>query len=194
MSLAGRGYAVVGIDLSQSMLEVMLGNAEKMGETGRRIGAVRANLVDLNAIADNAADHAVCMFSTLGMIQGRVNRRKMLSHAARIVRDGGCFVVHVHHRWAALREPRGLRALARSQIRSVTHRGYEFGDATYAYRGIDNMFMHRFSKRELVCDLKATGWTIERVDAISIDGSQVLDEGLFNAFRTGGFIAIARQS
>ena len=35
------------------------------------------------------------------------------------------------------------------------------------------MFMHRFSKRELKQDLRATGWTLGRIDPISIDGSQI---------------------
>ncbi len=106
LPLADRGYTVVGIDLSQAMLEVM------SGKTVTGAGCVlplRANLVQLDCLADHSADHAVCLFSTLGMIQGRQHRRQMLRHVARVVRPGGNFLVHVHHRWAAVREHRGTR-------------------------------------------------------------------------------------
>tara|TARA_R110002049_G_scaffold4601_5_gene32081 strand:+ start:122772 stop:123392 length:621 start_codon:yes stop_codon:yes gene_type:complete len=190
VELSARGYAVVGVDLSQSMLE----NLAQKSAHRLPIATVRANLVELDCFADNSFDHAVCMFSTLGMIQGRQHRRQMLSHVCRMVVSGGHFVVHVHHRWAALGEHGGTRQLARSWWRSLRSPEHEFGDATYGYRGIADMFMHRFSRKELLSDLRATGWSIERIDYLSQDGSQVTQWPKIMRHRIGGFIVTAKNA
>jgi ubiquinone/menaquinone biosynthesis C-methylase UbiE len=172
LPLAERGYDVIGVDLSRAMLEIM---NDKFGAgcTAGTIFPVQANLVELGCFAEQSVDHAVCLFSTMGMIHGRSNRRSMLNTLFKLVRPGGAFILHVHHRWAALREHQGIRQLARSWWNAIQDRNSEFGDCTYAYRGLQSMFMHRFSKRELKQDLRATGWTIGRIDPISIDGSQI---------------------
>lgn len=170
LPLAARGYAVVGIDLSQAMLEVM--SCKQVAGQGCVL-PLRANLVQLDCLADHSADHAVCLFSTLGMVQGRKHRRQMLRHVARLVRPGGSFLVHVHHRWAALHEYRGVVALAQSWWRSLRRPDCEFGDTTYAYRGLEQMFMHRFSKSELISDLTESGWQIASVWPVTVDGSGI---------------------
>ncbi|WP_246146398.1 class I SAM-dependent methyltransferase [Rubripirellula lacrimiformis] len=197
LPLAQRGYDVVGIDLSHSMLEVLVQKSASQPTLGS-IFPLHANLVQLDSLADNTADHAVCLFATMGMIQGRPNRQQVLRHVARIVRPGGSLTIHVHNRWAALQEASGYRSLISSWWKSVTpHRwqrsrngtaGYEFGDATYGYRGLKDMFMHRFSRRELTHDLAATGWDIDRCMRLSIDGTTVLSDRSV----AGGFIFVAR--
>jgi ubiquinone/menaquinone biosynthesis C-methylase UbiE len=187
--LASRGYRVVGVDLSRFMLDEMLSKAQQ-GNLSERIEAVQANLVDLDCLATHCADHAICMFSTLGMIQGAVHRRRFLSHVARIVRPGGTFVVHVHHRWAALREAGGLRALASSWWRSLRNQDHEFGDSLYAYRGLDKMFMHRFSRRELRRDLTDSHWQIKSLLNVSIEATELLPGNTI----AGGFIAVCKNA
>lgn len=189
--LAAAGYDVIGVDLSESMLRVVREKSEAIRGDGGILGVLRANLVDLDCLASQSADHAVCLFSTLGMIQGRRHRRQMLSHVARIVRPGGRLMIHVHNRWAALREPAGCRGLAKSWLASVGDANRDFGDSTYAYRGIEHMFMHRFSQRELRRDLVASGWQVLRVDALSIDGSQIIQPGWLGSLRAGGYLAVA---
>ena len=187
LPLAQRGYCVVAVDLSLSMLQVM---AQKVADSPA-IGSVhpiRANLVELDCFATNCADHAICLFSTLGMIQGSENRRKMLRHVARIVRPGGSFLLHVHNRWAALCEFHGIRSLARSWWRSCRDPRQEFGDTTYAYRGLDKMFMHRFSRRELRAEMADSGWRIEQFWPISIDGAEMNPRTKI----PGGFILLCR--
>jgi ubiquinone/menaquinone biosynthesis C-methylase UbiE len=186
LPLAGRGYHVVAVDLSLPMLQVLTHKTLDATLIGR-VDPVHANLVELNCFAENSADHAICMFSTLGMIQARANRREMLRHVARIVRPGGSFIVHVHNRWAALRERHGVWSLASSFWRSLRAPEVEFGDATYAYRGLQNMFMHRYSKRELVRDLEETAWIIDILSPVSIDGSQIDPQAKI----PGGFIVVA---
>jgi len=181
--LADRGYRVVAVDLSQRMLQVVNekwrhrnSNSDSSvlpitNQSTRPIQTLRANLVQLDCIAENVADYGICLFSTLGMIQGSDHRSAFLRHAHRIIRPGGGFLIHVHHRWAALREYGGVRSLFRSFIQSLAQRKSEFGDTVYAYRGLEKMFMHRFSKYELIADLKKSGWQVEKVWRISIDGS-----------------------
>lgn len=183
--LLERGYNVVGIDLSHRMLQRMIEKIRDSIETidegcqsndlpkGPSLSAIEANLVELDCLASNSADHAICMFSTLGMIQGRDNRMQFLRHVSRVVRPGGQFIVHVHRRWAALQEPRGLARLANSLWNSWRIPDYEFGDATYAYRGLEKMFMHRFSASELRRDLSSCGWKIQRLEWVSLDGAQL---------------------
>jgi len=183
LPLAERGYDVIGVDLSRAMLEIMNGKF-RAGCTAGTIFPVQANLVELGCFAEQSVDHAICLFSTLGMIHGRDNRRSMLNTLFKLVRPGGTFMLHVHHRWAALREHQGIRQLARSWWNAIQVRNSEFGDSTYAYRGLQSMFMHRFSKRELKQDLRATGWTIGRIDPISIDGSHINPK----TFLPGGFV------
>ena len=189
--LAAKGYRVVGVDLSQSMLEVL---RRKPLPDGQDIAVVRANLVDLECFANDSFDHAICMFSTMGMIQGRLNRRRMLAHVANIVTPGGRFVFHVHHRWAAFAEPGGTKKLAKSWWESIRSRERDFGDATYAYRGIEDMFMHRFSRGELRADLAETGWSIENIDCLSADGAKVIPSPRVMRHRVGGFIVSARNA
>lgn len=188
MPLAERGYEVIGVDLSHTMLEKLLEKSQS--NLPQRVHAVRCNLVQLECFADDSVDHAICMFSTLGMIAGRDNRKMMLRHVARIVKPNGKLVVHVHNRWAALHEPRGCRRLATSWWRSLTCREHEFGDSTYAYRGLDKMFMHRFSRSELKKDLESCGWTIKEMNLVSLDGASIVD----SIRETGGFISVAKRS
>jgi SAM-dependent methyltransferase len=154
------------------MLQVMMQKRSR-NSTLCRVHPLRANLVQLDCLASRSADHAICLFSTLGMIQGKANRRRVLQHVARIIRPGGSFLIHVHNRWAALVEPGGMRRLTTSWFRSLRDPQHDFGDFTYAYRGLNHMFMHRFSRRELVRDLCDCGWRIETVSPISIDAAQV---------------------
>ncbi|TWU41913.1 class I SAM-dependent methyltransferase [Novipirellula artificiosorum] len=188
LPLAARGYTVIGVDLSHRMLEILVTKAQQQSLIDR-IHPVRANLVQIDGFADQSIDHAVCMFSTLGMIQGGSNRREMLRSLRRIVRPGGKFVLHVHNRWAALYEPGGIRAMVASRARLWFNSDHEFGDSVYAYRGLDKMFMHRFSRKELAADLRATGWQVRELLRVATDGSAIVNRRFG---KVGGFIVIAQ--
>ncbi len=201
--LSRRGYDVLAVDLSQPMLVQLASKIKAMsadgsnpssGQAGDRVpenGTIcplRANLVQLDALTDDRVDHAVCLFSTLGMIAGREHRRQMLRHVHRTVRPGGTFLLHVHHRWAALREPGGMAGTIVSLAKSWRESKHEFGDSTYAYRGLERMFMHRFSRRELMADLLATRWQVKRCLRLSIDGKRLTGRLPI----CGGFFIIAQ--
>lgn len=197
--LSRLGRVVLAIDLSQSMLNHVVerarsASAESQGNQTGSIVPLRANLVQLDCLADNSAAGAVCLFSTLGMIQGRENRRKVLRHASRIVRPGGKLLLHVHNRYASLAQSGGKRLLAKSLLKSIISRDHEFGDATYAYRGLPDMFLHRYSRRELIADLKSSGWQINHIHRLSLDGSKTIKESAANKLRIeGGYLVEANN-
>ena len=194
--LAARGYRVVAIDLSRRMLEQMLSKSRSIDRADGQnshlpanLMAVQANLVELECLNTGSADHAICMFSTLGMIQGHSNRVDFLRHVHRAVRSDGKLIVHVHRRWAALRESGGVRRLFRSWIDSIRQHGSEFGDATYAYRGLEDMFMHRFTVRELVSELNAAGWTVQQLDRVDLRGDALTD----SRWDSSGLVVVSRK-
>ncbi|MEQ8789004.1 MAG: class I SAM-dependent methyltransferase [Pirellulaceae bacterium] len=156
--LARRGFRGLAVDLSRHMLEVV---REKADVENLPIDCVRANLVTLDCLADDSVDHAICLFSTLGMIRGRENRRRVLSNARRIVRGGGRFVLHVHNYWYNLYDPGGPWWLLKNLARSCFDREIERGDKFFPYRGVNNMFLHVFTRRELAADLRAAGFRIQ---------------------------------
>ncbi len=196
--LMQQGYDVLAIDLSTAMLDQLVAKANRLRtnpsngdhQDDMPIGSLcplRANLVQLECVADGVMDHAVCLFSTLGMIAGNVNRHTMLNHVSRMVRPGGRLVLHVHHVWAALHEPGGVKHLAQTWWNSIRHTSSDFGDRKYPYRGLEAMFMHRFSRRELTRLLASTQWRIDEMHYVGLDGSTVV-----NSLRAaGGFIVVA---
>lgn len=162
------GYRVMAIDLSRPMLKQV---AQRELEN---VLPIQANLAQLNCIAEDVAEGAVCLFSTLGMIQGRIHRRQLLQHVRRIVRHGGKFLLHVHNRYAAMTHAAGRRQLILSRWHSLIQNEVEFGDAVYPYRGLPDMFLHQFSKTELLADLKFSGWGIRDWSRLSLDGSRLI--------------------
>ncbi|MEM9644372.1 MAG: class I SAM-dependent methyltransferase [Planctomycetota bacterium] len=187
LSLMRRGYRGLGVDLSEPMLQAF--SAKEVGEKSQgKAWKLRCNLVELDGLADDSVDHAICMFSTLGMVHGGQHRQAVLRHARRVVRKNGTLVLHVHHRWSQWNEPGGKRKLWASFLRSRWSRDHDFGDQVYAYRGLERMFLHRFSRREVVRLLESSGWVTDSVRAISLDGRQFIPTRWWNLFRVGGFM------
>lgn len=186
------GYDVLGVDMSQPMLACVKSDA--LGEEfSSRL--IRANLVQLGGLADAIADHAVCLFSTIGMIRGRENRQTFIRDVARIVKPGGRFVLHVHNRNDAWRERPSATAYLKSAWQAMRSKEHELGDRTYAYRGLADMFLHTYSMTELKGDLHAGNWTIESVFPLSPGSDGELHRSKWlPSYRAGGFIAIARRT
>ncbi len=181
------GYRVMGVDLSLPMLNGLQAAA---GHAGVTIPGIHANLVQLNGFRDAVADHAVCLFSTLGMIRGRHHRLQFLRHVARVVRPPGVFVVHVHNRRAWLLDPGGMRRLLVNWWRSKWT-AEEFGDSVYPYRSLADMFLHVFSARELRRDLRQAGWRVTHWLRVSVTGERLLSRR--SSEIAGGFFAICQH-
>jgi SAM-dependent methyltransferase len=183
------GYEVLGVDMSQPMLDRVSADAESQH---LRAKLVRANLVQLDAFQDEVAHHAICLFSTIGMIHGRENRRAFMTHVARMLKPGGTFVLHVHNRNDAWRDRPSAAAYLRSAWQSFRSRENELGDRTYSYRGLADMFLHTYSLAELKADLRATGWRCESMVALSPrSDARLSNPNWLPSLRAGGFIAIS---
>jgi hypothetical protein len=136
----------------------------------------------------------LCMYSSLGMVQGRENRRSFMRHANRLLTDTGKFFVHVHNRGSWLRDPGGVRRTIVDWIRSKREPTWELGDSVYAYRGLPSMFLHIYSERELRSDLKATGLRLEHMYRLNRHSSGELKGSWFPHLRSGGFLAVCGPS
>ncbi len=144
--LARQGYRVVGVDLSEPMLTVA---AAKAHAAGVAIDLLRGNLTQLDTLADQSFDHAACLFSTLGMVLGAENRRTAIAQVRRLLRPGGCFVLHVHNRWFNFWDRAGRRWLVKDWLRSWT--GVDSGDRTMPpHQGIAGLTLHHFTRREVL--------------------------------------------
>jgi SAM-dependent methyltransferase len=163
-AFAARGHPVLGVELSQPMLEVA---RIKAAAAGVAVGLLRANLVDLGCLAPESFDCAACLFSTLGMIVGAAARHRVVEHAFRLLRPGGRFVLHVHNRWFNAWDPAGRRWLLRDLLRRFT--GGEGGDRVMpVHQGIAGLTLHLFSRREAVRLLRGAGFRLTEVRPVSL--------------------------
>jgi SAM-dependent methyltransferase len=179
--LAQKGYRPTGVDLSPEMLRVMRAKAAVLGLD---MPVIQANLVELDALADAAFDHAACLFSTLGLIEGSSNRLRFLNHVHRLLRQGGTFVVHVHNRWFHLWTRAGRRLLWRNRLN---------GDFLMpAHQGVGALTMHLFTRPEIVRELQAAGFHVRDVQPVSVraDGEMRV-YWLLPGWRAYGFLVAA---
>lgn len=192
LPLAQRGFRVLGVDLSNEMLGEFTRKASAQG-LADRCSFLRANMADLRCLHDNIADGVLCMYSTLGMVRGRANRRSFLSHAHRILRPDGCLIVHVHNRGSWLRDPGGIRQTVGDWWREKRDKSWELGDRIYPYRGLPSMFLHIYSEKELRSDIESSGLQIANLYRLNRESSGLLSSRWFSHLRAGGFIAIAHR-
>ena len=191
LPLAARGMTAIGVDLSWQMLEVLAGKARQQQA---KVDCLRCNLVELDALADQVADYALCMFSTLGMIRGHQYRRQFLAHAHRILQPGGCLLLHVHNYWYHLQDPGGPRWMLANLLASCWQKNTERGDREFFYRGVPRMFLHAYRKSELRRDLLQAGFTIDRLIPLSPRGAEPLGNAwFFPSLRAIGWLAVARR-
>src|SRR5262249_51822951 len=78
LRMARAGHWVLGVDLSREMLAVA---REKAARERAEVHLLRANLPELNCLADASFDYAACLFSTLGIVLGAGPRQRVLAHA-----------------------------------------------------------------------------------------------------------------
>lgn len=186
---ARKGFQCVAVDLSRPMLEVVGRKAEA---ERLPIDRVLTNFVQLDGLKDASADYVICMFSTLGMVRGRANRAIVLRHVARLLKPDGLFVLHLHNRWYNLFDAQGRGWLVGNALRSL--RGIEEpGDKVFDYRGIPNMFLHVFTRGEMLRDLRHAGLEVMELTALDTQRRHALRwPRLFGRLRANGWIAVCR--
>jgi SAM-dependent methyltransferase len=189
LPFARRGFRCLAVDLSAAMLRVV---GRKAVAESLPIDRLLANMVQLDCLRDACADYCISMFSTLGMVAGRDNRRRVLAHARRILRPGGLLVIHVHNRWYNLRLPEGRRWLVRNAFRALSGRE-EWGDSRYDYRGIPGVRLHLFTQCELVRELRRAGFRVRELTPLDTRRRHALPHAwLLARLRANGWIAVAQ--
>jgi ubiquinone/menaquinone biosynthesis C-methylase UbiE len=191
------GWRTIGFDLSTQMLLETQSKLSSVHSTrpSNSPGLIHGNLAQLDCIASETIDVAICLYSSIGMIRGRENRRSMIKNVRRTLRSNGLFVVHCHNRGMWLREPGGVMRTAKSFLRSLREREWEHGDRIYPYRGLPSMFLHIFTRREMLEDLKAGGFRDVECLALNDRSSGPLSApSVFANWRAGGFLFCAKTS
>ena len=188
---ARRGFSCLAVDLSLPMLRVIGRKAER---EGLAIDRILANMTQLDCLKDASADYCISMFSTLGMIRGRDNRRLVLGHARRILKPGGLLVIHVHNRWHNLFDPQGRIWLLKNHLTALWSKELEAGDKIADYRGIPSMYLHVFTRGELVRELRRAGFAIRELIALDTERRHALARPwLLGRLRANGWIAVCRR-
>lgn len=187
--LVEAGHRGLAVDLSAHMLQIV---REKADSYDLPIDCVLANMVELDCLRTASVDGAICMFSTLGMIRGRANRRQALAHARRILKPGGRLVLHVHNYWYNLRDPDGPWWVLKNLCTAPWSGSVEVGDKWFPYRGLPSMFLHVFRWRELAADLASAGFRVDRRVRLDAERRHALSAPwLLPALRTNGWIVVA---
>jgi SAM-dependent methyltransferase len=191
LPFARRGYWVLGVDLSESMLRLV---GEKAAATGVEVHRLKANLVALHGLKDQSFDYAACLFSTLGMVAGRANRRQVVEHAYRLLRPGGKFVLHVHNRWFNLRDAPGRAWLLRDLVQGALGR-VEGGDRPMpVHQGVAGLLLHLFTYREAVGLLRRAGFRLIEVRPLGLGpGGRLCCPAWFGRLRAYGYLLAAER-
>jgi ubiquinone/menaquinone biosynthesis C-methylase UbiE len=157
LAFARRGCWVLGVDLSEEMLKEA---GKRAAESGVMLHWVKANLVELDALADQSFDYAACLFSTLGMIAEAGNRQKVLAHVYRLLRPGGKFVLHVHNRWFNVWDRGGRTWLMKDLLRSCWRSPHAGDRLMPVHQGIAGLSLHLFTRTEARRMLQKAGFDV----------------------------------
>jgi ubiquinone/menaquinone biosynthesis C-methylase UbiE len=188
---ARRGHWVLGVDLSERMLaQAQL----RTRAAGLPVQLLKANLVSLSCLAAESFQYAICLFSTLGMIQGASNRRRTIAGVSRILQPGGCFVLHVHNRWFSISDPGGRHWLLVDTWRRWSG-SLEAGDRPMPpHQGVAGLALHHFSRGEIVALLEQSGFQILEVRPVGLEGNGALRQPWFApCLRAYGYLVAARK-
>lgn len=191
-ALLPTGCHMLNVDLSESMLSEV--NRKVPEAYSAKNETIHASLVDVgDVLPETGVDLAVCLFSSLGMIRGREHRRKCLAGTFKSLKPGGKVLLHAHNRYRSLFDPGGMGWLAKTWIASTFGSGVEFGDRVYAYRGLPKMFLHIYSRRELLRDFECAGFRSLKIEGVDSTGSNIVKKSLGWPLTAGGFFVTATK-
>jgi ubiquinone/menaquinone biosynthesis C-methylase UbiE len=191
VAFARRGYWVLGVDLSEDMLRVA---GDKATAAGVAIHRLKANLVELNCLRDGGFDYAACLFSTLGMVNGVAERRRVLAHVHRLLKPGGVFVLHVHNRWFNVWSRGGRAWLWENAWRSLLRRGEAGTVRMPVHQQVAGLKLHLFTRREVVGELRRARFRIIEIRPVSLRPDGRLPwPGWFGRLRSYGYLVAAAK-
>ncbi len=162
-----QGHWVLGVDLSEAMLK-----QAQLRDIRERTGIhlIQANLTDLRCLADASFDYAICLFSTLGMIQGEACRQRVVESAFRLLRPGGRFILHVHNRWFSVWDSAGRHWLLFDCWRQMMGHPRAGDRPMPVHQGVAGLALHHFTRREAVKLLEKAGFRLLTVQPVGLQG------------------------
>jgi ubiquinone/menaquinone biosynthesis C-methylase UbiE len=188
---ARRGFWVLGVDLSEAMLKEA---AERALKEGVAVQLLKANLVDLASLRGQSFDYAACLFSTLGMITGRDNRRRVVEQVYRLLKPGGRMVLHVHNRWFNAWNPQGRRWLIRNLFQAACGREGSGDRVMPVHQGIAGLRLHLFTRREARRMLVETGFKVLQIQPLGLGPDGLLRRPhLLGWLRAYGYLLAAER-
>ncbi len=198
LQFARQGFDVLGVDLSAHMLEQ---SRRKLTQANLHAQLLRFDLNDLApaqspdqpALPMAPFDYAICMFSTLGLIQGHERRLSVLQGIRRLLKPTGRLALHLHNRTHNWLSHEG-RAFLLSNFLAVKRGLAEPGDKTLGqYRGIRNMYIHVFTESEIRLLLQAARFDVLDLIALNRLRNGPLRPNLARGLRANGFLIHARR-
>jgi ubiquinone/menaquinone biosynthesis C-methylase UbiE len=156
---------VVGIDLSWEMLCRAARKTQAMSSANATF--IRANIVQLDFLRDGAFDHAVCLFSTLGMMPRKVDRESIVQNVFRVLKPGGRFLLHVHNYYHHLGTKIGRRWIFRDLLRRLAGNA-DAGNYEAPTVSESAVTLHHFTLREARGLLRRTGFKVQLIVPISL--------------------------
>lgn len=194
-----RGHRIIGVDLSAHMLkcaqEKISGQCSTDADRARATW-LQMNMVELDPIEDASVDLAMCLYSSLGMVRQRENRVRCLQHLHRVLRPGGCFLLHVHNRSNWWLTSAGRKLIWNDwYLRMKQGKTHELGDRYYGYRNLPSMFLHIFTRSEVKQLLTECQFKIRRWIYLDQSSTQPLEKThLLPRLRSAGFLIIAERA
>jgi SAM-dependent methyltransferase len=153
---------------------------------------LHADILDLRRhVEPDSVDYACCMFSTFGLIAGARNRHRFLRRVRQVLRPGGLLALHAHSRGCNIFTAEGQRFLLTNAVATFRGRA-EWGDKYLRwYRGIEDMFVHVFSRKELENALTRAGYTIRHLINLNHARNGELRPNLAATWRANGYLVLA---
>ncbi|MBN1846868.1 MAG: methyltransferase domain-containing protein [Sedimentisphaerales bacterium] len=200
LAFCRRDFRVVGIDLNEHML-IMARTKLRQAHLADRARLIRADFCHLpvepagggSYLTEGRYDYALCMFSTLGLIRGHRNRFAFLATVRRLLKPGGLLALHVHNRGANLFSHEGRIFLLKNAIWHRLGRGERGDKILPRYRGIRDMFIHVFSRREITDLLTESGFAVRRIIPLNRRRNGPLGPGRWSDLRANGFLLLAES-
>jgi SAM-dependent methyltransferase len=191
IDFAWRGFRVLGVDLSDEMLRIAVA---KTTAAHVQVDLLKANIVELDALADGTFEYAACLFSTLGMIEGAAQQQRVAANVYRLLKPGGRFLLHVHNRWFNVWDKAGRKWLAADVVRSIFGRSCVGDRMMPAHQGLAGLTLHHFTWHEAKCLLRSVGFHVEEIHPVSLrsDG-RLRCPWWFGRLRAYGYLLSARK-
>ena len=124
IELAKRGYTVVGIDPSEAMIEAARQASKGLANAPHFI---QTHAEDYQT--DQLFDAVLCLFTTLGQIEGDQDNHRLVGQAANLLNLGGYFVVEVPHREWLIKNLKPKEEFQTPEGTTIIERSYEPNDS-----------------------------------------------------------------